>query len=109
MRARETSQEIDDAAAAWAARLDRGSLPADEESLFDNWLSADPRHLGAFAKAQAVLVHSERARALGPSFDPQRFVKASDGGGVLRRRALRVGAVAAAGAGVLILPPLLTS
>lgn len=64
----ETSADIDDAAAAWVARADRGSLLPNEAQQLDAWLAADPRRLGAFARAKAISVHFDRARALGPSF-----------------------------------------
>jgi transmembrane sensor len=68
MGLRLTSAEIDDLAAGWAAKLDHRALSAEEQSALDAWLDADPRHLGAFAKARAVALHSQRAAALGPSF-----------------------------------------
>ena len=67
------AKEIDAAAAGWAARLDRGVLSPEDEARLDAWLAADPRRVGAFAKARAVALYSERARALGPQFDPQAF------------------------------------
>ena len=69
----ETAKEIDVAAADWAARLDRGVLSPEDEARLDAWLAADPRRAGAFAKARAVALYSERARALGSHFDPQAF------------------------------------
>jgi transmembrane sensor len=60
--------EIDSAAADWLARVDRG-LSAEEGELFAAWLKADPRHMGAYARLDAVFVHFERAKALGPDFD----------------------------------------
>lgn len=68
-----TSREIDDQAAEWAAKTEYGQLSATDEAALDRWLSADPRHLGAFAKARAVTVHMRRAKALGPEFDPSGF------------------------------------
>jgi transmembrane sensor len=69
----ETAKQIDLAAAAWAARLDRGALSEAEEQALDAWLSVDPRRAGAFAKARAVALYSDRARALGNQFDPEKF------------------------------------
>ncbi len=69
----ETAKEIDAAAAEWAARLDRGVLSPEDEARLDAWLAADARRVGAFAKARAVALYSERARALGPQFDPRAF------------------------------------
>jgi transmembrane sensor len=62
------SARIDDAAAEWAARADRGALESHEASALEAWLAQDPRHLGAFARASAVLSHFDKARALGPGF-----------------------------------------
>ncbi len=63
------SARIDDAAAEWAARADRGALDPGEAKALEDWLAADPRHLGAYARAAAVLSHFDKARALGPDFD----------------------------------------
>ncbi len=70
---RETAKEIDSVAADWAARLDRGALSPAEDQALDSWLAGDPRRAGAFAKARAVSLLSERARALGPGYDPKAF------------------------------------
>ena len=77
MTARETSRDIDEAASAWTARLDRGPLTAAENQTFETWLNADPRRKGAFLRARAVSMMSESARALGPGFDPVAFAPAS--------------------------------
>ena len=55
---------IDDIAAAWVAREDRAPLTAEETASLDAWLEADTRHFGAYARAQAVLARTDRARAL---------------------------------------------
>ena len=73
MIARETSRSIDDAAAAWAAREDRGDLSKADQTALELWLHADPRHAGAYLRARAVAMRSETARALGPGFDPAQF------------------------------------
>ena len=52
---RETSRQIDEAAAAWAARLDRGDLAAAERRTLDAWAAADPRRLGALTRAMTLL------------------------------------------------------
>lgn len=65
--------DIDDIAAAWVARCDRGPLSPCRQAELDAWLAADPRHLGAWARASAVFTHFDRARALGTRFDPQAF------------------------------------
>jgi transmembrane sensor len=106
----ETSSEIDEAAALWAARVDRG-LSAEEERTLEAWLEADTRRAGAYAKARAVALHTERARALGSqSFPPAQYYppppaeegdhRAAMGEGVdsapSRRRTIMTGAIAAA-------------
>jgi ferric-dicitrate binding protein FerR (iron transport regulator) len=48
MNAYETSQDIDDQAADWAARRDRAPLSEEENRQFKAWLSGDPRRRGAF-------------------------------------------------------------
>lgn len=73
VRNRETAEEIDSVAADWVARLDRGDLSSAENEALDIWLEGDPRRAGAFAKARAVSMLSERARALGPGYDPRTF------------------------------------
>jgi transmembrane sensor len=96
----ETAKQIDARAADWAARLDRGVLSSEDEARLDAWLAGDPRRAGAFARARAVALHSERARALGPRFDPKTFsVPASSPS----RRRLLWGTAAAAGIGGALL------
>lgn len=74
MAGRETSAEIDAAAADWAVRVDHMALPADEQAALDEWLAGDTRRLGAYARARAMLAHARRAKALGPGFDPDAFI-----------------------------------
>ncbi len=95
MTRRETSGEIDQAAAAWAARVERGALTLDEEASLDAWRAADRRRAGAFVKAQAVLAYVDRARALGPN------ALGHDGEpGIWSRRVVLRGGVAAVAATV---------
>lgn len=51
-----SSADIDDAASAWAAKVDRAPLPATEQLQFQAWLAADVRHQGAYARARAILL-----------------------------------------------------
>ncbi|MEI9887587.1 MAG: FecR domain-containing protein [Rhizomicrobium sp.] len=98
MRSRTKSPEIDDRAAEWVARIDAGPLAPAEEQELNAWLEADVRHLGAFARARAVMLHSARARALGPNFDPDAFVAArvvERSPPMSRRRVLAMGGAAA--------------
>ncbi len=105
----ETSEEIDDAAAEWAARLDGAPLSPDEQLRLETWASADPRHQGALARAMAVLAHFDRAKALGPTFDPaSHFTPRSRPApkpGIGRRELIAGGAIAAGiGAAALLFP-----
>lgn len=71
MTRRETSSEVDKAAAQWAARLDRAELGRDDQDGLNRWLDEDVRHVGAFARAQAVLARLDMAVALGDDFGTQ--------------------------------------
>jgi transmembrane sensor len=110
MSARATSREIDDLAAAWAARVDSGTISKDEESQLNVWLAADTRHLGAYAKARAIALHTERARALGPNFDAEKFLaeqgvptEAAALSQQSRRRVLWMGGIAASAGAVALM------
>lgn len=59
------NDEINEQAAIWAAKIAGGSLSPDEQSCFDAWQAADIRHVGAFARAQAILLRVGRLRAVG--------------------------------------------
>jgi len=99
-------------------RIDDGALDAADQAAFDDWLQGDVRRVGAFARAQAVLVHVKRAKALGPDFEPGTFLPSGAAAapvapdadmpavaGVTRRRMLMGGAaVAAAGAVAFFFP-----
>lgn len=99
---REPSQEIDAAAALWAARIDRGTLSAEDEARLEAWMAADDRRRGAFMRMRAIALHSERARALGPQFDPDAFVEREESAppSFGRRRLLWLGASAVAACAV---------
>jgi transmembrane sensor len=73
MTKRETSAEIDAAAADWAVRVDGGPLDTQGQAALDRWLAGDSRRLGAYARARAVLTHGRRIKALGTEFDPDRY------------------------------------
>jgi transmembrane sensor len=90
-----TAHQIDAEAADWAARLDRGPLSAEDEAALQGWLDGDTRTLGAFGRMRALALSSERARALGPDFDPASFEPAAY---VPRRRIMQVGGAIAAAA-----------
>jgi transmembrane sensor len=86
------SGEIDKGAAAWAARRCAG-LTAEDQSALQSWLEADRRHLGAYAKAEAVLARLDQVRAAGP--DALRLEKTNSIATPFKRRAVLVGSVAA--------------
>jgi transmembrane sensor len=71
--AKKTAHLIDAEAAQWAARIDRGPLEPAQERAFQAWLHEDMRCTGAYARMRAISLASERARALGPDFDPVAF------------------------------------
>ena len=107
--ARETSSRIDDAAAAWAARVDRGPLTAAEQADFETWQASDRRCVGAFARAQAVLASMDRAQALGKGYAfshaHEAPAAAADAVATSRgpRRSWRAAAALAAGLAILAL------
>ena len=70
MRERESSAEIDAAAAEWAVRVDHAPLADAERAELEAWLAGDIRRRGAFVRAKAVLLQARRTRALGTDFDP---------------------------------------
>lgn len=90
---RDSSADIDAAAAAWAARVDRGPLSDEDQAALEAWAAQDPRRAGAYAKALAVSAHLDRAAGLGADFAPASHpaAKAAD-----RRRLLATGGLLAA-------------
>jgi len=56
--------DIDDIAAQWVLRMDRGALSPEEQRDLDAWLETSSRHLGAFVRAQAMWVDLDRIAAL---------------------------------------------
>jgi transmembrane sensor len=97
MLSRKTAYQIDTEAAGWAARMDRGPLGPDQEKQFRAWLAADLRCVGAYGRMRAIALTSERARALGPDFDPAAF-EAQNSWALPRRRVLQWGGAIAASA-----------
>jgi transmembrane sensor len=65
---RETAADIEQAAADWVARLDRGPLSDEEQAELEQWAAADSRHSGAYARAMALNIHLDRVVALGNNF-----------------------------------------
>lgn len=61
MKRRESAGAISDLAAQWVVRVDRG-LSAAEQVALEAWIAADRHHQGAFARAQALWLQSDRTR-----------------------------------------------
>jgi len=62
--ARETSRSIDEKAADWIARLDRGPLTEDEARALGEWLAGDARRRGSLLRAASLSTLSESAQAI---------------------------------------------
>ncbi|HVW72609.1 MAG TPA: FecR domain-containing protein [Rhizomicrobium sp.] len=92
MTTRHSPQEIDQIAAEWAAQRCVGFAP-EEQAALDAWLAIDPRHVGAYAKAEAVLAELDRAGAGGAEALRMQSRPAAAAG--LQRRMLLIGSVAA--------------
>jgi len=88
-----TSQEIDDRAAEWATRMDLRELTPGEQAEFDAWLAADPRHLGAYGRAEAVLLRLERVP--GVAIGDLRSCDEPPAPKLTRRRIVLTGSIAA--------------
>jgi len=94
---RESSADIDAAAAAWAARVDRGPLSDEDQAALEAWAARDPRRAGAYAKALAVSAHLDRAQGLGADFAPAAHPAAKAAN---RRRLLATGGMLAAASAI---------
>jgi transmembrane sensor len=92
MSTRQTHQEIDRIAASWAARRCNG-FSADDAAALDAWLKADPRHLGAYMKAEAVLARLDQAGTAGA--EALRLEDVPAGPVLAKRRTILMGAAAA--------------
>lgn len=58
-----SSADIDESASRWVARVDTAPLSPAEREEFEAWLKESPRHRGAYARTQAILIAAEQARA----------------------------------------------
>lgn len=75
MTTRLSSEQVYDEAAYWAARVDAGALPAEDQAIFEQWLAADTRHYGAYAQACALLTPIKKPapmRLVEPAPQPRR-------------------------------------
>ena len=89
--------EIDARAADWAAQFDGADPGPEAERLLDAWLAEDVRHVGAFARAQAMLIaYADMARA-----DSGRPVRARSAVPTTSRRRVLWGSGMAAGLAAL--------
>ena len=93
---RSTSAEIDDIAAEWVARNDAGSLTDEEQQELKDWCAADVRHMGAFFRAQAIFIHTERAGALSAKYGAGLLAEVREVPVISRRILIWGGAAAAA-------------
>lgn len=57
------SNQIDQKAAEWAAKMDAGAVSAEQQAAFEAWLAEDLRHMGAYLRVQAALAQVERLGA----------------------------------------------
>ncbi len=94
---RETSRTVDEAAAAWAARMDRGPLSEQDAETLEAWLEGDERRLGALMRARALFSRTEAAWSLEPIFRPSAFRRVD---APTRRRLLGWGAGGAVAASI---------
>lgn len=60
----ESGDELEEVAATWAVRLDRGPLSEQDQRALDTWLAGDTRRLGALVRAQAVWCDIDRLAAM---------------------------------------------
>jgi transmembrane sensor len=61
---RNSAETINEVAALWAVKLDKGDLSPEDTDSLETWLAKDTRCVGALAKAQAMLLYVDRAKAL---------------------------------------------
>jgi transmembrane sensor len=95
-----TSQDVDNQAARWVALRALGELNPEQQEEFGRWLSADKRHLGAYARAEGTLVRVDRAYSGGLEKSyVQRTTKVP---GWSRRRVVLAGTAAAGMAAVAL-------
>lgn len=87
--------DIEDIAALWVLRMDRGALSDAEQRELGIWLDADPRHRGGFVRAQAMWLDLDRVAALHAGRqpadtmqEPTRFARAASVAGAFLAVAL---------------------
>jgi len=88
----ESAEQIDEAAFAWVARLDREGRSPETEAALEAWLAGDARRRGAFLRAEALWTRLDRASLASA------YAHAAPPASVSRRVVLAAGsAVAASG------------
>ncbi|WP_429911665.1 FecR family protein [Glycocaulis sp.] len=102
MNRKPETNAIDEEATRWAVRADAGPLSPEEEAALNAWLEADVRHVGAYARAQALWLDADRLAALArggqaPAENGQVTILAS----VTRRRTAIIAAASAMAATLL--------
>ena len=93
--------QIEQAAAEWAAKVDGNTMPSDQKAAFEAWLAADPRHLGAYLKVEAALARVTRLGGEAAFQHETRVVVSFDAQRQRRRRFMLAGAIAASLVAVL--------
>ncbi|WP_443751030.1 FecR family protein [Asticcacaulis solisilvae] len=92
---------IDEAALAWIAKQAAGPLSDADKAAFDAWHAENPRHRGAYLRAQAIW-HTLDKATIQPNLRPQPPARKVL---MTRRTAIAAGmAAVAAGLGALLLP-----
>lgn len=66
----QTSKRIQHDAHYWVTKAQLGPLTPEEESELRNWLASDPRHKGAYVRAQAIRSHVDGITALAAGTTP---------------------------------------
>jgi transmembrane sensor len=89
MTTRLSSEEVYDEAAYWAAKIDAGPLPPEEQAALETWVDADTRHYGALAQATALLLPHHPMRESRPAEPARRGVLL--GGGIAAGLAVAAG------------------
>lgn len=65
------SKRIQQEATRWVVKCDLGPLVPEERAQLDAWLEADPRHRGAYVRADAARINVERIAALASGVTPE--------------------------------------
>lgn len=91
---------VDEAALAWVAKQAAGRLSDADRAAFDAWYAENPRHQGAYLRAQAIW-HTLDKATIQQNLRPRQPPRDAP---VSRRAVIAGGMVAAAGLAALLLP-----